>query len=457
MACLAEGRAQELRDFTLEDGSARRCCVALPATDGWMPVIVVFPDSAGEAAARAAVQAIGVEPVAAGCAVVAPVRTADGTPASLAPLLTALRRAIRIEHGGMHAAVGADAAWAIAAVLASRHEFQSFTAFGAAAGADLGAVRRLPARRVHALDGTAGASLAPHFARLRAERSPPGVAGSVDRTLDDFHDAAANGDEARYFAILPDDAVFLGTDGTERWTGTEFRAFALPYFQRDSAWTYVPLVRHVHVEPGETVAWFDERLDNAAYGECRGSGVLIKRADRWVLRQYNLTIAVPNDLARGLAARVRAMVDGASTPVTTIVLVRHGEKVDAATDAELNAAGQARAGALARALRDLPLTAAYTSQFRRTADTVGPTCKTHGLTAIVVPAADGRTLAARLRNDYAGQTVLVCGHSNTLPELVKALGIRQPPTIADDEYDRLFIVTLDADGASLLSLRYGSP
>ncbi len=135
----------------------------------------------------------------------------------------------------------------------------------------------------------------------------PGADAAVAATLDAFHRAAATGDEATYFAILPDDAVFLGTDPGERWTGAEFRTFAMPWFQRESAWVYAPRDRFVTLGPDGRIAWFDELLDNAAYGVCRGSGVLERRGDRWVLRQYNLSIPVPNDLAKDLVARIRAL------------------------------------------------------------------------------------------------------------------------------------------------------
>ena len=103
--------------------------------------------------------------------------------------------------------------------------------------------------------------------------------------------------------------MFLGTDATERWTLEEFRAFAMPYFQRPSAWTYVPQVRHVQLAPGGDVAWFDESLGHARLGECRGTGVLVRRGGRWVLQQYNLTVPVPNDLMAGVAQQIRTFLD----------------------------------------------------------------------------------------------------------------------------------------------------
>jgi hypothetical protein len=278
---------------------------------------------------------------------------------------------------------------------------------------------------------------------------------AVADALDDFHDAAAKGDEQRYFARLPDDAVFLGTDASERWSGAAFRAFALPYFERGPAWTYVPVARHVELA-GADVAWFDEVLDNDAYGECRGSGVLQRRDGLWVLRQYNLTIPVPNDLARGLVARARALGEGRALRPSTIVCVRHAEKADDGKDPELAAAGRLRAEMLAQALRSLPVTAAYATPFRRTQATVAPLCRAAGIEPTIVPAADTKALAQRLRTVHAGEVVVVAGHSNTIPVLLYELGVKGV-TIADDAFDHLFVVTLDADGARLLPLHFGAP
>lgn len=130
---------------------------------------------------------------------------------------------------------------------------------------------------------------------------------AAEATLDAFHRAAAVGDETTYFRILPDDATFLGTAIEERWSGAEFRKFAMPYFQRDSAWVYEPVERWLTYVPSGDYAWFDEILVNDAYGKCRGSGVLQRRDGAWVIVQYNLSIPVPNELAKDLVARIRAL------------------------------------------------------------------------------------------------------------------------------------------------------
>ena len=59
---------------------------------------------------------------------------------------------------------------------------------------------------------------------------------------------------------------------------------------------------------------------------------------------------------------------------------------------------------------------------------------------------------------HAGHTVLVVGHSNTVPAIVAALGAKRPAAICDPEYDNLFIVTIAADGkAAVVHAKYGAP
>ena len=134
----------------------------------------------------------------------------------------------------------------------------------------------------------------------------PRQANDVTAVLDDFHDAAAKADEARYFAHFAPEGVFLGTDATERWTVEEFRAYAHPHFAKGSGWTYKPRDRSVEFSPAGDVAWFDEMLDNASYGELRGSGALRRIDGAWKITQYNLAFTVPNDAAKDVVERIRA-------------------------------------------------------------------------------------------------------------------------------------------------------
>lgn len=162
-------------------------------------------------------------------------------------------------------------------------------------------------------------ALIPAFALLLSLPTLAGAAQSdskaeVARALDAFHAAAARADEAAYFDLLAPAAVFLGTDATERWDKEAFRAFAHTYFAQGKGWTFVPRDRHVDFAAAGRIAWFDELLDSASYGECRGTGLLERGADgRWRILQYHLTIPVPNQLAKEVVARIRAS-QAASAP-----------------------------------------------------------------------------------------------------------------------------------------------
>lgn len=136
-----------------------------------------------------------------------------------------------------------------------------------------------------------------------AASQPPGKA-AVEKVLDSWHRAAAEANEAAYFELMTPDAVFLGTDATERWTRDEFRAWAKPFFSRGKAWSFSATKRWVSLSPDGKTAWFDERLDTANMGPCRGSGVLTLEKAGWRIAQYNLSIPIPNDLVGDFVKRI---------------------------------------------------------------------------------------------------------------------------------------------------------
>jgi ketosteroid isomerase-like protein len=123
----------------------------------------------------------------------------------------------------------------------------------------------------------------------------------IATVLDAYHAAAADGDWARYFDLMSDDGVFLGTDAGERWPKAEFQAYA----QSRSGWVYQPLERHLNLTPDGNSAWFDELLDSASYGTARGTGVLVKTAAGWKISQYNLTLPIPNALIRDITDTIK--------------------------------------------------------------------------------------------------------------------------------------------------------
>lgn len=142
------------------------------------------------------------------------------------------------------------------------------------------------------------------------------------------------------------------------------------------------------------------------------------------------------------------------------IVVRHAEKADdGSRDPALNAKGLARAQALRDALAGEPLQAAYSTDFQRTRQTGQPAAQAHGVRIETydadLPAAD---FAAQLRQRHASGTVLVVGHSNTVPDIVSALCDCESPPLDETVYDRLSIIEPGTGHAPRLTLRdYGSP
>jgi broad specificity phosphatase PhoE len=153
--------------------------------------------------------------------------------------------------------------------------------------------------------------------------------------------------------------------------------------------------------------------------------------------------AVAGPFVRGAAAQ------------EVIYVVRHAERVDDEKLSPLSPEGHARAARLAGMLRDAGITHVFVSEYERTAQTAAPLAERLGLTPAVVRADDMGALLERLRASGPKARVVVAGHSDTVPALLKALGCAQPVTIAKAEYDNLFLV-IPGDKASplLLRLRY---
>lgn len=135
-----------------------------------------------------------------------------------------------------------------------------------------------------------------------------------------------------------------------------------------------------------------------------------------------------------------------------VIVVRHAERADGGTaapgatmtgasDPELSAAGKARAQALAAMLKDAGVTAIYTTEYRRTKDTAVPLAAALKITAEVVSARDQAALIAKIKANTTG-AILVVGHSNTVPTIIKALG-GADVTVGESEYDSLFFVAPD--------------
>ena len=126
---------------------------------------------------------------------------------------------------------------------------------------------------------------------------------NIDALLDGLHEDAHKGNFDSYFDRYSSDAVFLGTDKTERWTIQEFKSYAQPAFADGHGWTYKVIDRNWEGE-GNTL-WFDEILFNKKLGHCRGTGVVQLINDEWKITHYALTMLVPNSIAADIGSQTQ--------------------------------------------------------------------------------------------------------------------------------------------------------
>jgi phosphohistidine phosphatase SixA len=156
--------------------------------------------------------------------------------------------------------------------------------------------------------------------------------------------------------------------------------------------------------------------------------------------------------------------DSAVAQPATVILVRHAERAAApAGDPALTEAGIKRALDLAAALATARVSSIVTTQFQRTQLTAKPLADSLHLTPTVVRAG-GPTLAhvdsvaAAVRRHSPGDVVLVVGHSNTIPAIIRALGGPIMPDLCDSQYSMLFVLEFPAAGAPrLIRAKYGAP
>jgi broad specificity phosphatase PhoE len=153
----------------------------------------------------------------------------------------------------------------------------------------------------------------------------------------------------------------------------------------------------------------------------------------------------------------------------TVFLIRHAEKEDEPRqDPPLKKEGVARSQELARLLSGAGIKAIYTSQFTRTKQTAEPLATKLGLTSTTIslksnpsnPRLIAEESTAEVVNKIlqgSGENVLLVGHSNSIPDVIKMLGGDVVPTIDERKFDDLFVVTVYAKGkAKVTQIKYGA-
>lgn len=145
---------------------------------------------------------------------------------------------------------------------------------------------------------------------------------------------------------------------------------------------------------------------------------------------------------------------------TTIVVVRHAEKaLGTIDDPPLAPEGEQRSERLARILGEASgaghLEAIYVTDTRRTQQTAAPLAARLHLVPVVLPAADISGAAARMLREQRGGTVLVVGHSNTMPQLIRELSGKLIEPIPDEDYGEIYVLSVPRFGkTSLVRMKY---
>lgn len=117
----------------------------------------------------------------------------------------------------------------------------------------------------------------------------------IGTMLDGFNVAAAKADFNTYFNYFAEESTFIGTDATEVWDKKAFMIWAKPHFDRKRTWDFTSLKRNIYFSNDGKLAWFDELLDTQMK-ICRGSGVVEKINGQWKVKQYVLSVTVPNEI-----------------------------------------------------------------------------------------------------------------------------------------------------------------
>lgn len=157
-----------------------------------------------------------------------------------------------------------------------------------------------------------------------------------------------------------------------------------------------------------------------------------------------------------LVAQWTAAVSPATaTGDAVYIVVRHAQKATG-DDPPLTAEGEAHAQALAVALADAGVTAIYATPFRRTQATAAPLAARSGIVVTPYEPGDAAATAAAIRAAHPHGTVLVVGHSNTVPELVGAFAGVDVPPMPDTDYTRMYAIVVGAEGRVRL-LRLSMP
>ena len=141
-----------------------------------------------------------------------------------------------------------------------------------------------------------------------------------------------------------------------------------------------------------------------------------------------------------LLAALAALAAVPALAQPTVYVMRHLEKADG-NDPALSPLGTRNAARLPALLGAAPPTIIYVSTTRRARETAAPLAISLGLSPRTYDPRDTPALIGRVRAETG--TVLIVGHSNTVPEIVAALGGTRPADLAETQFGDIWRVGPD--------------
>jgi nucleoside-specific outer membrane channel protein Tsx len=125
-------------------------------------------------------------------------------------------------------------------------------------------------------------------------RNPANTNKNVADFIDQWHQAASDANLDLYFDMMSENAIYIGTDASERWTKKEFYNFCEPFFTKGKTWDFKAFNRQIYFSEDKQTLWFDELL-NTWMGICRGSGVIEKINGELKISHYHLSVTLKNE------------------------------------------------------------------------------------------------------------------------------------------------------------------
>ncbi|MBX2992484.1 MAG: histidine phosphatase family protein [Bacteroidetes bacterium] len=144
------------------------------------------------------------------------------------------------------------------------------------------------------------------------------------------------------------------------------------------------------------------------------------------------------------------------SPATTVILVRHAERLNDTDTTSISEAGLERAEQLAHTLHSYPLKRIFVSEKHRTLQTATATASLFNIRPSHIAANNIRGFADSVKAQR-GDAILIVGHSDTVPKIIAKLGISSPPAIDTSDFDDIFVVTVFRFRSTMVHLKYGPP